>query len=274
MAAGLSSLSVTHKPLNHSFSSSNSRLNHHRIYAAVFPPSRRFNGFQRRTVCFVLEEQKQSSPMDDKPESTNSPDILTTSRLLKKAERKKSERFTYLIAAMMSSFGVTSMAIMAGLGITMFGIAYMFVHDGLVHKRFPVGPIANVPYLRKVAAAHQEVEEVGGKEELEKEISRRIKLYNKGLVPGLCFGAGLGITMFGIAYMFVHDGLVHKRFPVGPIANVPYLRKVAAAHQLHHTDKFKGVPYGLFLGPKASLGFENGAGSGRSGRKRRIGERD
>ncbi|KAF2571801.1 hypothetical protein F2Q70_00004616 [Brassica cretica] len=59
-------------------------------------------------------------------------------------------------------------------------MAYMFVHDGLVHKRFPVGPIANVPYFRKVAAAHQEVEEVGGKEELEKEISRRIKSYNKG----------------------------------------------------------------------------------------------
>jgi len=38
--------------------------------------------------------------------------------------------------------------------------------------------------------------------------------------------------MFGMAYMFVHDGLVHKRFPVGPIANVPYLRKVAAAHQV------------------------------------------
>ena len=42
---------------------------------------------------------------------------------------------------------------------------------------------------------------------------------------------GLGITVFGMAYMFVHDGLVHKRFPVGPIANVPYFRKVAAAHQ-------------------------------------------
>lgn len=26
----------------------------------------------------------------------------------------------------------------------------------------------------------------------------------------LCFGAGLGITLFGIAYMFVHDGLVHR----------------------------------------------------------------
>ncbi|CBI22660.3 unnamed protein product, partial [Vitis vinifera] len=74
--------------------------------------------------------------------------------------------------------------------------------------------------------------------------------FHKGLVPGLCFGAGLGITVFGMAYMFVHDGLVHRRFPVGPIANVPYFRRVAAAHQLHHSDKFNGVPYGLFLGPK------------------------
>lgn len=73
---------------------------------------------------------------------------------------------------------------------------------------------------------------------------------HKGLVPGLCFGAGLGITVFGMAYMFVHDGLVHRRFPVGPIANVPYFQRVAAAHQLHHADKFYGVPYGLFLGPK------------------------
>ncbi|KAG0553032.1 hypothetical protein BDA96_01G560100 [Sorghum bicolor] len=74
--------------------------------------------------------------------------------------------------------------------------------------------------------------------------------FNRGLVPGLCFGAGLGITLFGMAYMFVHDGLVHRRFPVGPIENVPYFRRVAAAHQIHHMDKFQGVPYGLFLGPK------------------------
>lgn len=41
-----------------------------------------------------------------------------------------------------------------------------------------------------------------------------------------------GITLFGMAYMFVHDGLVHRRFPVGPIANVPYFRRVAAAHKV------------------------------------------
>ncbi|WOL05737.1 beta-carotene 3-hydroxylase 2, chloroplastic isoform X1 [Canna indica] len=73
---------------------------------------------------------------------------------------------------------------------------------------------------------------------------------NGGLIPALCFGAGLGITLYGMAYMFVHDGLVHRRFPVGPIANVPYLRRVAAAHQIHHMDMFDGVPFGLFLGPK------------------------
>lgn len=70
------------------------------------------------------------------------------------------------------------------------------------------------------------------------------------LVGGLCFGAGLGITLFGIMYMFIHDGLVHKRFPVGPIAEVPYLKRVAVAHQLHHTGKFQGAPWGMFLGPQ------------------------
>jgi hypothetical protein len=38
-----------------------------------------------------------------------------------------------------------------------------------------------------------------------------------------------------MAYMFVHDGLVHRRFPVGPIADVPYFRRVAASHKVHST---------------------------------------
>lgn len=70
---------------------------------------------------------------------------------------------------------------------------------------------------------------------------------------GLCFGAGLGITLFGISYMFIHDGLVHKRFPVGPIADVPYLKRVAIAHKLHHSEKYGGVPWGLFLGPHVRI---------------------
>ena len=81
-----------------------------------FPSISKIQRLPTSKDCFVVEERKQSSPMDDdnKPESTtSSSEILMTSRLLKKAEKKKSERFTYLIAAVMSSFGITSMAIMA-----------------------------------------------------------------------------------------------------------------------------------------------------------------
>lgn len=69
------------------------------------------------------------------------------------------------------------------------------------------------------------------------------------MVGGVCFGLGLGITLFGMAYMFVHDGLVHKRFPVGPVKDVPGLRRIAVAHRMHHMDDFQGYPYGMFLGP-------------------------
>jgi beta-carotene 3-hydroxylase len=68
-----------------------------------------------------------------------------------------------------------------------------------------------------------------------------------GIGGGLCFGAGLGITLFGIMYMFVHDGLVHRRFPVGPLAEMPLMKKLAVAHQLHHAEKYDGAPWGMFL---------------------------
>ncbi len=37
---------------------------------------------------------------------------------------------------------------------------------------------------------------------------------------------------------------------VGPIADVPYLKRCAVAHQLHHSEKYGGVPWGMFLGPQ------------------------
>ncbi|UPQ98311.1 beta-carotene hydroxylase [Chloropicon primus] len=70
---------------------------------------------------------------------------------------------------------------------------------------------------------------------------------NPGLVPAMCWGTGLGITLFGWMYMFIHDGLVHKRFPVGPLGELPSLKRIAVAHTIHHSEKFGGVPYGLFL---------------------------
>ncbi|KAF8780444.1 hypothetical protein HU200_001566 [Digitaria exilis] len=189
-----------------------------------------------------------------------------------RAARKQSERRTYLVAAVMSSLGITSMAAAA--------VYYRFAWqmDGEIPVTEMVGTLA----LSVGAAvgmefwarwAHRALWHASlwhmheshhrprdGPFELNDVFAivnavpamslLAYGFFNGGLVPGLCFGAGLGITLFGMAYMFVHDGLVHRRFPVGPIENVPYFRRVAAAHQIHHMDKFQGVPYGLFLGPK------------------------
>jgi hypothetical protein len=40
--------------------------------------------------------------------------------------------------------------------------------------------------------------------------------FTPGMVGGMVFCGGLGVTLFGISYMFIHDGLVHRRFPVCP----------------------------------------------------------
>jgi beta-carotene 3-hydroxylase len=56
-----------------------------------------------------------------------------------------------------------------------------------------------------------------------------------------------------LRYMFVHDGLVHRRFPVGPLAEMPYMKKLAAAHQLHHSNKYDGAPWGMFLAPQVRV---------------------
>lgn len=223
-------------------------------------------------VCFVLEDSKQSVGIEENEKASYQ---IVNPRVAERLARKKSERFTYLIAAVMSSFGITSMAVMAcyyrfywqmeggevplvemlGTFLLSVGAAVgmefwaRWAHKALwhaslwhmheSHHRAREGPFE----LNDVFAITNAVPAIG---------LLYYGFFNKGIFPGLCFGAGLGITVFGMAYMFVHDGLVHRRFPVGPIANVPYFRKVAAAHQLHHTDKFEGVPYGLFMGPKVS----------------------
>ncbi|CAL4928768.1 unnamed protein product [Urochloa decumbens] len=190
-----------------------------------------------------------------------------------RAARKQSERRTYLVAAVMSSLGITSMAAAA--------VYYRFAWQ-MEGGEIPVTEMVGTFALSVGAAvgmefwarwAHRALWHASlwhmheshhrprdGPFELNDVFAivnavpamslLAFGFFNRGLVPGLCFGAGLGITLFGMAYMFVHDGLVHRRFPVGPIENVPYFRRVAAAHQIHHMDKFQGVPYGLFLGPK------------------------
>ncbi|KAL5209607.1 hypothetical protein ABZP36_005230 [Zizania latifolia] len=237
------------------------------------------------------------------PASGLEPDEAARRAVADRAARKQSERRTYLVAAVMSSLGITSMAAasvyyrfawqmevppsqtrMYHYQFLRCKIKNSFFCSGVLHQggEIPVTEMFGTFALSVGAAvgmefwarwAHRALWHASlwhmhkshhrprdGPFELNDVFAivnavpamslLAYGFFNCGLVPGLCFGAGLGITLFGMAYMFVHDGLVHRRFPVGPIANVPYFRRVAAAHQIHHMDKFDGVPYGLFLGPK------------------------
>lgn len=83
-------------------------------------------------------------------------------------------------------------------------------------------------------------------------------------VGAVLIGIGVGMTLFGLAYLVVHDGLVHGRLPVGFLAKHPYFKRVRAAHLVHHA---KGeAPYGLFRGPEELLALKRrGLASRRGG---------
>ncbi|OMP06067.1 Fatty acid hydroxylase [Corchorus olitorius] len=251
---------------------------------------RKKNGFNMMNICMVRTNESENDIV------VTSNNKVTLSRVEEKLARKQSERTTYLLAAMLSTLGISSMAVLSVYYrfslqmesgeiplLEMFGTFALAVgaatgmeywarwahralwHASLWHMHESHHRPRDGPFeLNDVFAIINAVPAIA---------LLAYGFLNKGFLPGLCFGAvsfffffffflislfsplvkvGLGITVFGMAYMFVHDGLVHRRFPVGTIAHVPYLRKVAAAHQLHHADKFDGVPYGLFLGPQAS----------------------
>lgn len=67
------------------------------------------------TVCVLMEDKKQSAAQPENPPAIipDNVDPQISQRVAEKLARKRLERFTYLVAAVMSSFGITSMAVMA-----------------------------------------------------------------------------------------------------------------------------------------------------------------
>jgi beta-carotene 3-hydroxylase len=56
--------------------------------------------------------------------------------------------------------------------------------------------------------------------------------------------ASVGVTLYGVAYAFVHDGAVHGRLPSGTWFRGRVARLVAA-HLVHH--RTGGEPFGMLL---------------------------
>ncbi|KAK4790174.1 hypothetical protein SAY86_017478 [Trapa natans] len=196
------------------------------------------------TVYFVLDQRKETVPVEGPSaessdgSSTKIEPVLVNSRMAERLAKKRSERIFHFhggevpLSEMVSTFALSvgfavGMEFWARWAHRALWHASSLWHMHESHHRPREGPFE----LNDVFAIINAVPAIA---------LLSYGFFHKWLVPGLCFGAGLGITVFGMAYMF--DGLVHRRFPVGPIANVPYFRRVAPAHQLHHSDKFNGVP--------------------------------
>jgi beta-carotene 3-hydroxylase len=65
------------------------------------------------------------------------------------------------------------------------------------------------------------------------------------------FWIGLGITLYGFAYFFVHDIFIHQRFRLFRNTNNPYLKAIRRAHKIHHKNigKEEGQCFGMLWVP-------------------------
>uniref|UniRef100_A0A7N0RBC8 beta-carotene 3-hydroxylase n=1 Tax=Kalanchoe fedtschenkoi TaxID=63787 RepID=A0A7N0RBC8_KALFE len=251
-------------------------LRHHNLFLNSLPLPRKQHHhralLKKQSTRIIIFAMKQEETQLQQKQTVLKSEAAVACRAEERQARKKSERTTYLVAAIMSSLGITSLAIVS----VYYRFAWQMeggdvpVMEMLGTFALSVGAAVGMEFWARWAHRalwHSSLWHMHESHHLPREGAFELNdvfaiinavpaiallaygFFNKGFFPGLCFGAGLGITVFGMAYMFVHDGLVHRRFPVGPVAHVPYLRRVAAAHQLHHSAKFQGVPYGLFLGP-------------------------
>ena len=57
------------------------------------------------------------------------------------------------------------------------------------------------------------------------------------------FDVGIGVTLYGAAYAFVHDVYIHGR--LGRLPEVAPLEWLRSSHEIHHL--FGGEPYGMLF---------------------------
>lgn len=65
------------------------------------------------------------------------------------------------------------------------------------------------------------------------------------------FFVGLGITLYGMAYFFIHDIFIHQRFKVLRNSDNAYFKALRRAHKMHHKHlgKEQGECFGMLWVP-------------------------
>ena len=79
---------------------------------------------------------------------------------------------------------------------------------------------------------------------------------------------GMGVSVYGLLYFVVHDGLVHQRWPFRHVPRKGYLQRLYQAHKLHHAVEGRDgcVSFGFLYAPpvrelKAQLREQGGVPS-------------
>lgn len=60
---------------------------------------------------------------------------------------------------------------------------------------------------------------------------------------------GFGIALYGLAYLLVHDIIIHQRFKWFSRSNSRYVKAIRWAHKMHHKhlDKEDGESFGMLI---------------------------
>ena len=68
---------------------------------------------------------------------------------------------------------------------------------------------------------------------------------------GIPFWIGAGISLYGMAYFFIHDIFIHQRFKILRNADSIYFRAIRRAHKMHHKhiNKQDGECFGMLWVP-------------------------
>ena len=78
-----------------------------------------------------------------------------------------------------------------------------------------------------------------------------IALFWWGSAPGraAAWWAAAGVTAYGLLYALVHDGLVHRRWPMPRVRRGGYLARLIRAHRLHHAVRSRdgAVSFGFLV---------------------------
>lgn len=74
-----------------------------------------------------------------------------------------------------------------------------------------------------------------------------------GMIYGnnILYGFGIGISIYGMAYFFIHDLFIHQRIKVLRNSQNKYLKAIRRAHKIHHKyiTKEGGECFGMLIVP-------------------------